>query len=58
MSFSFFFFFTKMQTRKAKQVLSGGWHQWEGGGYKEGYRRVNMAEILGTHVCKQKNETC
>jgi hypothetical protein len=20
---------------KVKHVLSGGWHQWEGGGYKE-----------------------
>jgi chitinase len=27
--------FSKMEDRKVKQVLSGGWHQWEGGGYKE-----------------------
>jgi hypothetical protein len=29
------FLFTKMENRKAKQVLSGVWYQWEGGGYKE-----------------------
>jgi hypothetical protein len=33
MSF-FLFVFTKMENRKAKQVLSGR-YQWEGGGYKE-----------------------
>jgi hypothetical protein len=27
--------FIKMNDRKVKQVLSGGWYQWEGGGYKE-----------------------
>jgi hypothetical protein len=24
-----------MKDRKVKQVLSGGWYQWEEGGYKE-----------------------
>jgi hypothetical protein len=28
-------FFYKKENRKAKQVLLGGWYQWEGGGYKE-----------------------
>jgi hypothetical protein len=27
--------FSKMENRKVKQVLSGGWYQWEGGKYKE-----------------------
>jgi hypothetical protein len=29
------FFFSKSENRKIKQILSGGWHQWEGGGYKK-----------------------
>jgi hypothetical protein len=24
-----------MENRKIKQFLSGSWHQWEGGGYRE-----------------------
>jgi hypothetical protein len=28
-------FFQKMENRKAKQFLSGDWHQWEGRGHKE-----------------------
>jgi hypothetical protein len=28
-------FFSKTENRKAKQVLSGGKYQWEGGRYKE-----------------------
>jgi hypothetical protein len=27
--------FSKTENRKVKQVLSEGWYQWEGGGYKE-----------------------
>jgi hypothetical protein len=27
--------FSKTENRKVKQVLSGGWYQCEGGGYKE-----------------------
>jgi hypothetical protein len=27
--------FSKTEDRKIKQVMSGGWHQWEGEGYKE-----------------------
>jgi hypothetical protein len=27
-----------------KTVLSRGWYQWKGGGYKERVRRVNMVE--------------
>jgi hypothetical protein len=28
-------FFSKLERKKVKQVLSGGWYQWEWGGYKE-----------------------
>jgi hypothetical protein len=28
-------FLKKMENRKVKQVLSGVWYQWKGGGYKE-----------------------
>jgi hypothetical protein len=34
----------------AKQVLSGGWYQWERKDINKGYKRVNMVEILCTHV--------
>jgi hypothetical protein len=27
--------FSKRRTEKLKEVLSGGWYQWEQGGYKE-----------------------
>jgi hypothetical protein len=37
--------------------LSRGWYQWEGGDKKKEYRRVNVVEILCTHVFKWKNET-
>jgi hypothetical protein len=26
-----FIYFTKLENRKAEQILSGGWYQWEGG---------------------------
>jgi hypothetical protein len=58
-------FFFKNGDRKVKQekkngdrkVLSGGWNQSGGKDIKKGRRRVKMAEILCTHVCKWKNET-
>jgi hypothetical protein len=31
----FFFSYTISENRKVKQILFGGWHQWEGGGHKE-----------------------
>jgi hypothetical protein len=37
-------------SRKIKQVLSGRWYQWEGGGCMEMVKEVNMIEILCTHV--------
>jgi chitinase len=50
--------FKKMENRKAKQVLSGGWHQWKGRGHKERGKEGKHGGILCTHVCKWKNETC
>jgi hypothetical protein len=50
--------FPKTENRKVKQVLFGGWYQWEGRGYKE---RVKEAECSGNimYLCmKVKNETC
>jgi hypothetical protein len=38
--------FFKNKGQEGKQVLSGGWHQWEGGGHTKECRRVNMVEIL------------
>jgi hypothetical protein len=46
-----------MENRKVKQALSGDWYQGEEGGDKERYRKVNMVEILYTHVWKWKNES-
>jgi hypothetical protein len=39
--------FSKTKDRKVKQVLSEGWHQWEGEDIRKGLRlrRVNMMEI-------------
>jgi chitinase len=39
-----------VEDRKVKQVLCGGWHQWEGGGYKD---RVKEGEYDGniTYSC-------
>jgi hypothetical protein len=38
-------FFKKMEDRKVKQVLSGGWYQWQRGGHKE---RGKESEYHGT----------
>jgi hypothetical protein len=40
---SFFFFFSKTENRKAKQVLTGGWHQWDRENIRKGYRRVSSS---------------
>jgi hypothetical protein len=46
------FFLPKIEDRKVKQVLSGGWHQWEGEDIRKGCRRVNMVEY---YVLRYKN---
>jgi hypothetical protein len=47
-----------LESRRAEQVLPGGVDT-NGTGEEVGKvcRRVNMVQILCTHVCKQKNET-
>jgi hypothetical protein len=50
--------FSKTRNRKVKKTVSGGWYQWEGGGYKE---RVKEGENSGNimYSCmKRKNDTC
>jgi hypothetical protein len=49
--------FPKTENRKVKQVLSGGWHQWEGEDVRKGCRRVNMVEYYVLMYEKWKNET-
>jgi hypothetical protein len=39
-----FSFFSKTENRQAKQVLPGGWHQWEGENIRKGCRGVDMVE--------------
>jgi hypothetical protein len=34
------------------------WHQWEREDDRELGRRMNMVQIMYTHVCKCKNDTC
>jgi hypothetical protein len=48
------FCFTKMENRKAEQTCLRGWYQWEGEDTRKGCRRVNMVEILCTHISKWK----
>jgi hypothetical protein len=41
-----------------EQVLSGVGTNAREKDAGKGYRRVNMVQILYTHACKWKNETC
>jgi hypothetical protein len=59
--FFYFFFFYKIGEQEGRTVL------WEGGGVgtcgrgevvEKGGRRMNMMEIMCTHVYKCKNDTC
>jgi hypothetical protein len=54
-----FFSFTKLEKRRAEQV-GWGWYQWDGveEDVGNGCRRVNIVQILCTHLCKCKNEIC
>jgi hypothetical protein len=31
-----------MEDRKVKQVLYGGWYQWEGDNRRKGYKKMNI----------------
>jgi hypothetical protein len=55
----FFSFFYKI--REQQGVTGPAWrgcYQWEGDNVGKWWRMVNMVQILSTHVCKWKNETC
>jgi hypothetical protein len=57
---SFYFSFTKSENRSAEQVLSGGWGVGTSRrGKEEGkvWGRLNVVQILYTHVCRWKNDT-
>jgi hypothetical protein len=47
-----------MKDRKAKQVLSGGWYQWEEGGYKEWVKEAECSRNIMYYCMKMENETC
>jgi hypothetical protein len=51
-------FFSKMEDRKVKQVLSGVDTRGRGENIRKVCRRVNMVEILCTYAYKWKNKTC
>jgi hypothetical protein len=56
---SFFFFFYKNGEQEGK--TGSGWGigtSGSGEGIKKGCKRVNMMEMLCTHVCKWINGTC
>jgi hypothetical protein len=53
-----YFSFTKLENRRVEQVL---WREvlgtsW-GGGSRERGRKMNMVQIICTHVCKFKNDS-
>jgi hypothetical protein len=52
----FHFSFTKSQNRKMQQVLSveGVGNNWKGKDIQKECKRVNIVQILCTHVCKWK----
>jgi hypothetical protein len=53
MSF-FFLFFYKIREQEGGSPSWGGLYQGEGEDVRKGCGRVNMVEVLCTHVCKWK----
>jgi hypothetical protein len=54
-----FFSFTKSENKRAEQILRGGvGTSGRGEIMGKGHGRVNIVQILCTHVCKWKNDTC
>jgi hypothetical protein len=51
-----FFSFTKLESRRAEQVLPGGIKKREE--VEKVCGKVHIVKILCTHVCKWKNDTC
>jgi hypothetical protein len=51
--------FTKLENRRAEHVLLGGYGiSGRGEEGEKGSGRVNIVQILCTHVCKCRNDTC
>jgi hypothetical protein len=40
------FFFSKIENRKVKHILSGGWYQWEGERHKESLKEAEHSENI------------
>jgi hypothetical protein len=54
-----FFFFYKIREQEGRiGPVWGLATNGRGENVGKGYRRVNMVQILCTHICKWKNETC
>jgi hypothetical protein len=54
-----YFLLQKSENRRMEQIIPrGGWHQWRQGGGGEKGRKMNMVQIMYTHVCKCKIDTC
>jgi hypothetical protein len=49
-----FFLLQNLRTEGWNSSCLGGWYQWERGEVGKRYRRVNIEQILCTHVCKCK----
>jgi hypothetical protein len=47
-----------MENRRVEQVLSSWLVPVVGEDVRSGSRRVNIVQILCTHICKWRNETC
>jgi hypothetical protein len=50
-------FFYKIREKEARTGSGGVWHWWKGGGGRKRGRRMNMVQIMYTHICKYKNDT-
>jgi hypothetical protein len=54
-----FFSFYKIREQEGRTgPIWGDWYQWEGEDMGRDCRRVNIVQILCTHVYKWKTETC
>jgi hypothetical protein len=57
----YYYYLQKQRTRRQNGSCLGDGYLWEVEGCKERGKRVNMVEIISTHVYKKKqlkNETC